>query len=68
MSLEASRDLISYARPYQEMEGKKNKKYTHTNKEAFGYISETVMVATIHGPNSYRFPTAVREILKGLLR
>lgn len=43
-------------------------KYTHTNKEAFGYISETVMIATMHGPISYRFPTAVREILKGLLR
>lgn len=66
MSLSASQDLISYARPEKEMEG--GEKYTHTNKEVFGYMSETVMIATMYGPISYRFPTAVREMLKGLLR
>lgn len=65
MSLEASQDLICYATREQEMEGEE--KNTHTNKETFGYISEMVMIATMHGPISYRFPTAVREILKGLL-
>lgn len=29
---------------------------------------ETAMITTMHGLMSYRFPTAVREILKGLLR
>lgn len=29
---------------------------------------ETAMITAMHGLMSYRFPTAVREILKGLLR
>lgn len=29
---------------------------------------ETPMITAMHGLMSYRFPTAVREILKGLLR
>lgn len=29
---------------------------------------ETAMITTMNGLMSYRFPTSVREILKGLLR
>lgn len=52
----------------QNRRWKRKKKYTHTNKEAFGYMFETLVIATMHGAISYRFPTAVRETLKGLLR
>ena len=34
----------------------------------FGYMFETATITAMHGLMSYRFPTAVREILKGLLR
>lgn len=38
------------------------------NTKAFGYMFETATITAMHGLMSYRFPTAVREILKGLLR
>lgn len=44
------------------------KLHTHTNKEVFGYMFEMVMIATMYGLINYRFPTAVRKMLKGLLR
>lgn len=37
-------------------------------KNTFGYMFETAMITAMNGLMSYRFPTAVREILKGLLR
>lgn len=51
---------------------KKKKKETNKTKQkphtkAFGYMFETAMITAMHGLMSYRFPTAVREILKGLL-
>lgn len=46
----------------------KSKKKKKINKKAFGYVFETAMITAMHGLMSYRFPTAVREILKGLLR
>lgn len=36
--------------------------------KTFGYMYEMAMITAMHGLMSYRFPTAVKEILKGLLR
>lgn len=44
------------------------KKNKQKQKKAFGYMFETAIITTMHGLMNYRFPTAVREIYKGLLR
>lgn len=43
-----------------------NRRWKQQN--TFGYMFETATMIAMHGLISYRFPTAVREILKGLLR